>query len=246
MKEANWTLAMTLAWAIWREPHKVREFWNEWRLRKYVWEPARDVNGRLIAGFLLVRLTRIDLHDVSRADPAVHREIDQCTPKFDVQLWDKLQQGELVATGIPVGRQSRDRIQIPPYEWIDLSRVHSQPGNEDGVCDELGMLRFEKVRVARHNVLAIWPAGNIGQSDDAIAMSIKGAQQTKRRGPLNEASMRTLVKILEDFYAKNPGATRDMAKTAMAENLKGVRREDERTLFHKVPPQGTSGRKPGR
>jgi hypothetical protein len=41
MTQSYWTLAMALAWIIWRTPEKAREYWDDWRSASLAWR----VNG---------------------------------------------------------------------------------------------------------------------------------------------------------------------------------------------------------
>lgn len=187
MQEAYWTLAMTLAWAIWRDPEKVREFWNEWRLRKYVWEPNRDENGGPAPGFQLLRLEAVSLHDVVRAGAAI--------PGIEAsgerrRLWRYLEENKLQAsatdpaTGAPVA--------IPHSRWPHIGPINYYDGDEESVSGLDGLTPlYRSVMVERVSALAFWP-------------STEELQKEKENAPADEND-KPLGILSPTTAASNPG-----------------------------------------
>jgi hypothetical protein len=152
MGEVFWTLAMALAWGIWRDPAKVREYWNDFRRRIWVWMPQ---DSKVDKCWSLERPKYVSLHDVWRDAARSGKEKPFATEVQD-ELWKALSSGKIPATGIPGGEP---RISIPTYEWIDLSPLDWVSGHEEGVFSHSGgAVRYEAVRIIQKDLLALWPA----------------------------------------------------------------------------------------
>jgi hypothetical protein len=152
MIEAWWTLPMTAEWIISRLPDDVRSAWP-----KYDFE-LRELN-RLPDGKRPESKLR-SLHDIvlSTADDSRPRRFLVNGGDARDDLWDRLKNGELVATGIPDGSEHR-RI-IVAVEWLDLDSFDPDLG---WPTDAVGrgfksLLRFRNVVVPSHDVLRIWPS----------------------------------------------------------------------------------------
>lgn len=159
MKEPYWTLAMALAWIIWKEPNKVRSYWNDYRRECWVWrerEHRVPPDGQVQRGSHLEQEKLVSLHDVWKREAAVSERGDETASTALAEFWKALETGALRASGIRYGKELRH--EIPPFEWIDLSSVDYAEGRQEAVFSNTGALRFEAVRVARTDVEAIWPA----------------------------------------------------------------------------------------
>src|ERR1700682_5707353 len=101
MTEPWWTLPMAISWIIWRTPDRVRTAW-----RKYD-EEFRDLN-RLPDGWRPGSGLR-SLYDIlnSTHDDAIPGTFIVIGGAARRDLWRCLQDGELVANGIPVGSETR-------------------------------------------------------------------------------------------------------------------------------------------
>jgi hypothetical protein len=150
-REVFWTLAMALAWGIWRDPAKVREYWNDYRRQGWVWRPQ---DSPACKGWSLERPKYASLYDVWH-DAARSGEAKCLATEVQDELWKALSSGKIRATGIPGGEA---RISIPAYEWIDLSPLYWVSGHEDGVFSHSGAVRYEVVRITQKDIVALWPA----------------------------------------------------------------------------------------
>jgi hypothetical protein len=150
-REVFWTLAMALAWGIWRDPAKVREYWNDYRRQGWVWRPQ---DSPACKGWSLERPKYASLYDVWH-DAARSGEAKCLATEVQDELWKALSSGKIRATGIPGGEA---RISIPAYEWIDLSPLYWVSGHEDGVFAHSGAVRYEVVRITQKDIVALWPA----------------------------------------------------------------------------------------
>jgi hypothetical protein len=167
MAEPHWTLAMALAWAIWRTPEKAREYWNDYRLQFSDWKPHNWLlPDRREKGWHLESREAVDLHDVWRAK--AQRHADEGLPLATIELnrlWGKLQTGAITASGRPHRPSGQARCLIPKIAWIDLSKINFFEGNPESVGLAAGNEPlYDDVRIERDRVLAIWPAvpGRIG------------------------------------------------------------------------------------
>ena len=159
MVRTYWTLAMALAWAIWRDPEKVRSCWNDFRRECWVWrryEHRIPPDGRIQSGWLLEREKPLSFHDVWMREAAMSDTQEKKATEARDSLWTKLETGELEADGVP--HREKVRVKIKPFEWVDLSKVDYVDGKEEAVFFHDGDLRFEAVRVARKDVVTHWPA----------------------------------------------------------------------------------------
>jgi hypothetical protein len=166
--EPYWTLAMSLAWVIWREPGKVRDYWNAYRRERQVWryrEYRLPPDGQVQRGWYLEQPKAVSMHEVWRDEAA--RAPKDAKPRATTaqdELWKMLATGKLTASGIC--RDQRSRIQIPAYEWIDLSPINYFEGYEDAVGSHTGgPPRFEAVRIPRSEIEAIWPPPSIVKNE---------------------------------------------------------------------------------
>jgi len=142
---------MALAWGIWRDPAKVREYWNDYRRQGWVWRPQ---DSPACKGWSLERPKYASLYDVWH-DAARSGEAKCLATEVQDELWKALSSGKIRATGIPGGEA---RISIPAYEWIDLSPLYWVSGHEDGVFSHSGAVRYEVVRITQKDIVARWPA----------------------------------------------------------------------------------------
>ena len=146
LEESYWTLAMALAWLVWGEPERVLQYSNDYRFRSRMW--VKSGEGHRLQRPPYATVTNV-IHDAADADPA--------SEVFDLQklLWRAFEQGESVVTGIRPHDADRERVPIPKEAWADLSPVFVDRGHEDGVCSHEGDLRYDKVYVAREDILRL-------------------------------------------------------------------------------------------
>jgi hypothetical protein len=141
MAEPFWTLAMSLAWIIWRTPEKTREY-----SERESFHPS-DVLA----------------HAIKNADGA-----DQIVmPNVAVEaLWKGLRGGELIASG-RLSKYHGERpsnslnlVDIPAKEWSALSLRELPVYGPDSVCSDIKqqqqLPRYHEVHVERDKVLALW------------------------------------------------------------------------------------------
>ena len=172
MEETYWTLAMAVAWIAWRRPVKVRDHWNKYRERcsYFHFEKWRvGFDGSIHEGWLcdnrapatLLSLMLDETSENSRGDENEEDEPQQSTQLFTVKksredLWRKLQNGELIATG---KRQLSERNPIDSYRWQDLE-IHGDGEKQEYVSPKFDIsdnARLHEVTVKTSDLLALWP-----------------------------------------------------------------------------------------
>jgi hypothetical protein len=204
MAEVWWTLGMAAAWVIWRTPQAVRDVWWNYRREVRRWAgphnmiiPAEEQASygyrtphieNVIPGYTLMSWPELHLSDV-----LLRSSWD--LPEFGVavvageaarmELWRKLESGELVAEGICIGGGARAPIR--DADWIDLDQYcqNSWPADSIGSQGEESP-RYLSVRVRRARAVELWPAQHIRP---AVAEPTSQIKQHDRREAIRHAFM---------------------------------------------------------
>jgi len=134
--EPHWTLAMVLAWIIYLDLDKVRDWSAPYRARCWLWvrKPWRSgPDGPVREGWFLEQRERPTvplLAMIAATEPVQEGRAFVPFGEARGDLWHLLQQGYVHATGIDTvtGR----RVPIPPLDWHELEPVQG-PGEADEV-----------------------------------------------------------------------------------------------------------------
>jgi hypothetical protein len=127
-KTRDWTLPMVIAWVIWRDGVKVREYWDAYRENYHYWGFSEGIGWRIVTqtpasiSTLVLDLTYDNL-DANE---------DQQEPTIVVQnaierIWSFLADGTFQANGIDTN--AVQRREISSIEWRDLKV-------DDALCSE--------------------------------------------------------------------------------------------------------------
>jgi hypothetical protein len=216
MKEPYWTLAMALAWIIWRTPDSVRENWNAYRQRNAFLKP-------------------VDMHDVWREDANVSGSETPGATLAQKELWTELQNGRIEASGVPrfvrgeIGvRGESGRMPIPGHEWIDLSPINFHSGEADSIATATDVeARYDAVRVPRDDVESIWPTQ---QSSSAASTNCR----------------RWLEKLMRGSPREKPKSKADFLGEAQSKFTGLSKREFDRVWSEAVKESGATWSKSGR
>jgi hypothetical protein len=121
MSEPRWSLAMAMAWIVWRRPRLVLAFWDKYRLECWDWHSHHvETYARRVYHLVQRRPATLGMlesdSEVRAEETFVKNQMSRETAK--AALWRALQEGTLQATGInfDTGR----RVLIPDLEWHDL------------------------------------------------------------------------------------------------------------------------------
>ncbi len=132
--KATWTLAMAVAWIVWRTPDAVRENWDDYRRECFDWEPApccRRIEGGVFACPTKTSLTgspQTGEATSTASGPDEDRKLMSVKSARE-QLWQALEEGRLTATG--ERDLSGDPIQIPAHKWPSLELTPTRNGRRD-------------------------------------------------------------------------------------------------------------------
>ena len=189
MAEIWWTLAMALAWIIFRTSHAVRQAWWAYRGEFRIWsdlreiEVIRDGHREICMGYELLRSYDLSVGEISRqyfynrvGDTAVMVGEDALS-----SLWRNLESGQLIAEGV---RNGKARAPIRDAEWIDLRafRLEGWPADSIGADEETP--RFFAVRIRSSRVLELWPSSTLVE---AITGPDRRSAQQERRAAVRQA-----------------------------------------------------------
>jgi hypothetical protein len=171
-----WTLAMAVAWIVWRDYEYVRKVWSDYRKACWVWRPSSRLSrGILVARARSIRAGTMIEDDFLKPIAAYYYENPADVSAFDVvaiashsstvrtsgeaalgEVLEKLQDGELSALGIKVSETEYSTI--PAIAWTELNHCRAgggwaaeDIGNKSDKCP-----RYRKVKVQRKNVLELW------------------------------------------------------------------------------------------
>jgi len=163
MLEDRWTLAMTIAWIVWRTPDAVREQWPAYvigceRWREAVWNRGEGTPtfrgfepGPLpMPSWLLLALREDYPRERTRRVPWRPRSPYEAR----LELWKALEQGDIEVDAIDL--DSRRRVDIPASAWKSLELY---PELEWDIVREDRMSRsgYEEIRFPVRQVVDAWP-----------------------------------------------------------------------------------------
>ena len=228
MAISEWTLAMALAWIIWRDAGRVREFSDEFRLNWPIWEKVVGIDANNHE-CISCRLSRHQ--PASVGDVWVEASSATCdTKRHADELWEKLKEGMLQASGLPyVGRRhaqplrqqpGRQRVAIPREGWIDFTYANVHLPADCIARAAADEPEYEWVRVWRDQVVEIWPGasalartglpGRPSSSKDLIG---KDFESLARAGLLPPTLAETAALLLTRLKAEYPAYPRPTLET---------------------------------
>lgn len=163
MQEAGWTLPMTVAWIMWRNPEAVLLYFDPYRTACHDWHFRKwriGFDGSIFEGHFLeprssATLSRLCLEDhLSDAEDRYERPILRFAEARQM-LWRALQENILHATG--VRNDSAQRVKIPDHEWHDLQSVE-ESGRDVLRTALLSSSGYSNIVFSRVSVVSVWPA----------------------------------------------------------------------------------------
>jgi len=171
MNEVSWSLAMTVAWIVWRTPDAVMENWAEYREEWWYWfwqriRLPRDGDWEIVEGYELRQSKPATLFSLmlSEATDEVNGPANTFATVKEAReaLWKALEAGKLSASAT-----NRDGVPvlIPAHEWSYL--VASADGNlEDQLRFQSLSSRVEytDAKFSREAVCRLWEVSRPRQS----------------------------------------------------------------------------------
>ncbi|WP_395449381.1 hypothetical protein ACHMW7_05775 [Aminobacter sp. UC22_36] len=167
MRQAKWTLAMTVAWIVWRTSEAVRDNWDSYRIECWEWRGHRSrlpVNGgsewQEVEGWELrhqepATLMRLGIVEAVE-DPLKdgHEEIVSVASARK-ELWDRLAEGALIATGVP--EATSRPVQVPAHEWAYLvATADKNLSDQLRFKDSPLKVEYREVMFSRDDVQRLW------------------------------------------------------------------------------------------
>lgn len=155
MSEVRWSLPMTLAWIIWRDPDRVRWQWDRWRREKLVWAELM-LPGRDAIEYHLVPLKR---NFGSWSDVVLDTSVREAFGHVPVvapdaaksELWKLFQEGKLDPDGINAETDRREPINARQFQ--DLVIVTGGDKTPDLLSAGWGRILYHDVSVSREELL---------------------------------------------------------------------------------------------
>ena len=129
-RKSRWSLAMVLAWIVWRDMAEVREWDSQYRADCWDWQPSRyrlaseGEAAQVFDGFAVVQRSPAsgEMFEAFGYIPLSDRHTAFRPGNAPVQakreLWDALLDGKLTAEGVPASGGAR--IDVPSREWADI------------------------------------------------------------------------------------------------------------------------------
>jgi hypothetical protein len=188
LKKRSWTLAMTLAWIVYRDPSQVMEWDNEFRANWMEWRQLGP--GHELRPVTLVDGKRFEEWGAISADPDQTPEgVLSKIATAKAELWSALLEGKITAEAIPAGE--RRRVSVQAYEWQDMTTARANGLGQERLIFKLtpGEDAYLDPRLPRDAILEIWPS----------APTCNGDPHPKAKGHKTIASDRTVEKFARDF-----------------------------------------------
>ena len=192
LKKPFWTLAMALAWIVYRDPSQVMEWDNEFRGNWMEWRPLGP--GHQLRPVTLVDGKRFEEWGAISADPDQTPDgLFSAIATAKAELWSALLEGKITAEAIPAGERRRASVQA--YEWQDMTTARANGLGLERLIFELtpGQDAYLDPRLPRNAILEIWPGGPLGTEDAA----------PRAKGPKKRASQETVEKFAICFKRKH-------------------------------------------
>lgn len=172
MREATWSLGMTVAWICWRTPDKVRNSWEEYCQECWDWQPHHSrlpVNGgkewNEVIGWELKQRLPGSLSQLGLLEAFNSVLNDEPVPLVTVksateQLWRRLTNGELYATALKAS-SGNIPAQIPAHEWPYLREVAARDLSDELRYENKPLhIEYRSITLRRVDICQIWREQN--------------------------------------------------------------------------------------
>jgi hypothetical protein len=228
-KKPYWSLAMTLAWIVYRDTKKVMEWDNEFRRGWLEWrpqgsgheiDPVKFADGK--------RFEEWGAFPDNLGKPPQKRQSDIDNAK--AELWAKLRDGTLTASGLSMAQGKR--ISIGSESWIELVN-HRTPdtGSREAfvLSSDRRKVLFWEVRLPSKKVLGFWP-----KPRPRLALSVSMLKKEIENWPGGEKPTKSELEVwrneegysrarFREIYAKLPQKYRFDVGESRSRKLAGVK-----------------------
>jgi hypothetical protein len=179
MTEVVWTLAMVIAWIVWRTPDDVRENWDAYRRECVEWRwnlrlVSHDGGREWEAAGGWWELKTRDPATVNRL--RLDEAVSDCTGKDEVRklvtvhdAWEELRNraaaGELTVAAIRNG--DGRPVQIPAHEWAYLEHTGNHVLRDELRFDMTSEPQYRDMRLNRDDVYRLWSPATVSKRTSA-------------------------------------------------------------------------------
>ena len=162
MSQSRWTLAMAIAWIVWRDIDKVRDCSNDYWTAHFDWvdlakQPKGDGNQQI--GWSLQQRKPTSLHNL-RLDEAANffQESERAKMVMGVQqareeLWQALQNKSLIGEAVDF---SDEVIRIPSRDWAHLEPIFVSEADALRYVFKPLDIAYRKINFRRKQLLKEW------------------------------------------------------------------------------------------
>lgn len=162
MSQSRWTLAMAVAWIVWRDKDKVRDYLNDYWTAHFDWVDLAKQwkgDGNQQIGWSLQQRKPTSLHNL-RLDEAANfsPESERAKMVMSVQqareaLWQALQNRSLIGEAVDF---SDEVIQIPSRDWAHLEPVFVSESDALRYVFKPLDIAYRKINFQRKQLLREW------------------------------------------------------------------------------------------
>ena len=162
MSQSRWTLAMAIAWIMWRDKDKVRDCSNDYWTAHFDWvdlAKQRKGDGNQQIGWSLQQRKPTSLHNL-RLDEAANffKESERAKMVMSIQqareaLWQALQNKSLIGEAVDL---SDKVIQIPSRDWAHLEPIFVSEADALRYVFKPLDIAYRKINFRRKQLLKEW------------------------------------------------------------------------------------------
>ncbi len=160
LAETYWSLPMAIAWMAYRQADAVRERWDTYREKCWLWRRSRYRDGNMIrTGWILETRGPANLAYLAVGaivDQSDGIELIMSVHEAQDALWMGLQEGFFSATGI--SSETGRREVIPAIDWQEMVATQPRVGARDEIVDKRLTRGFKEVLVPSASVRGFWAA----------------------------------------------------------------------------------------
>jgi hypothetical protein len=198
MHEPTWTLAMVVAWIVWRTPEAVRDNWDDYRLECWDWitltrhlpvNDGKDFQETTVAELQqLPNATLMGLMAEEAFNRASEAEVRKLVSVKTARegLWKRLAEGALMATA--VAEVSGKPVQVPAHEWSYLTAMADKDlADELRYSQTAQTVEYRDAKFRRDDILRLWPS--VARRHDSSAIPCVEFEEGQTVFSLFEAAM---------------------------------------------------------
>ena len=187
-KKSRWSLAMALAWIVWRDFEEVRLWDNEFRRKCWDWKPVsrplpetseegpRSLEVWVVAQSEPTNGVTFELWGYIPLSKGLLPVVEgHVSSRAKHEFWEALQDEKLVGEGVPAGGGTRRPILALEWQDLEAGDLTKFGGEKFNLRHERAGNVYDDITFRRDEILATWPAGEPPRSATS--------QPPRRRSP---------------------------------------------------------------